>query len=55
MELLARFELAAVLPRNFISWEPYDLTIEIDEVASSIIAENKNPSFRMGYGAASQI
>ena len=36
LELLARFELATVLPRNAFRGSPYDLAIEIDEVASSI-------------------
>ena len=34
LELLARFELATVLPRKLFRGSPYDLVIEMDEVAS---------------------
>ena len=48
MELLARFELATVLPRNAFRGSPYDLAIEIDEVASSVKYTKKELPSRFG-------
>jgi len=47
LELLARFELATVLPRKVFRGSPNDLRIEIDEVASSVKTTKKELQTQM--------